>query len=60
MILALDVGNSQIFGGLFDNDKMVISFRKLKGQFFLDEIGIFLLTAIRENGDYLKPFSRAT
>ena len=51
MILALDVGNSQIFGGLFDNDKKVISFRKnSKSSSSSDEIGIFLRTTIRENG----------
>lgn len=51
MILALDVGNSQIFGGLFDNDRMVVSFRKnSKGGSSSDEIGIFLRSAIRENG----------
>lgn len=51
MILALDVGNSQIFGGLFDRDKMILSFRKnSKGGSSSDEFGIFLRTAIRENG----------
>lgn len=51
MILALDVGNSQIFGGLFDKDKMILSFRKnSKGGSSSDEIGIFLRSAIRENG----------
>ncbi|MCB0369285.1 MAG: type III pantothenate kinase [Bdellovibrionales bacterium] len=51
MILALDVGNSQIFGGLFDGDKMIISFRKTsKSGSSSDEVGIFLRTVIRENG----------
>lgn len=51
MILALDVGNSQIFGGLFDKDKMILSFRKnSKGGSSSDEFGIFLRSAIRENG----------
>ncbi|MDG0815228.1 type III pantothenate kinase [Bdellovibrio svalbardensis] len=51
MILCLDVGNTQIFGGLFDKDKMVLSFRKnSKSGASSDETGIFLRTAIRENG----------
>ena len=51
MLLALDVGNSQIYGGVFDNDKMKISFRRNSKQgSSSDEVGIFLRTAIRENG----------
>ncbi|HEX7675513.1 MAG TPA: type III pantothenate kinase [Bdellovibrio sp.] len=51
MILCLDVGNTQIYGGLFDKDKMVLSFRKnSKSGASSDETGIFLRTAIRENG----------
>ncbi len=52
MILALDVGNTQIYAGLFDMDgKMVASFRKnSKTSSSSDEVGIFLRSAIRENG----------
>lgn len=51
MILCLDVGNTQIYGGLFVKDKMVLSFRKnSKSGASSDETGIFLRTAIRENG----------
>lgn len=52
MILALDVGNTQIFAGLFsDEGKMVASFRKnSKTSSSSDEVGIFLRSAIRENG----------
>lgn len=51
MILALDVGNTQIFAGLFDRDQMKVSFRRnSKTGFSSDEIGIFLRSAIRENG----------
>jgi type III pantothenate kinase len=52
MILALDVGNTQIYAGLFTTDhKMVASFRKnSKTSSSSDEVGIFLRTAIRENG----------
>lgn len=51
MILTLDVGNTQIYGGLFEKDKMALSFRRnSKGGSSSDEMGIFLRTAIRENG----------
>lgn len=51
MILCLDVGNTQIYGGLFDKDKMLLSFRKnSKSGASSDETGIFLRSAIRENG----------
>lgn len=51
MILCLDVGNTQIYAGLFQQDKMVLSFRKnSKNGASSDETGIFLRTAIRENG----------
>ena len=51
MILALDVGNSQIYGGLFDKDQMKLGFRRNSKQgSSSDEVGIFLRTVIRENG----------
>lgn len=51
MILALDVGNTQIYGGLFDRDQMKMSFRKnSKSGSSSDEVGIFLRTVLRENG----------
>jgi len=28
MILVLDIGNSQIYGGVFDDDKLVLQFRR--------------------------------
>lgn len=50
MILCLDVGNTQIHGGVFDKEKITIQFRKMsRQQFSSDEIGIFLLTVLREN-----------
>ena len=52
MILTLDVGNTQILGGLFDNGKLVLQFRKTtKESFSSDEIGIFLRSVLKEN-DY--------
>ena len=51
MILTLDVGNSQIYGGVFENDKMKLSFRRNSKQgSSSDEIGIFLRTVLKENG----------
>lgn len=51
MILALDVGNSQIYGGLFDKGEILFRFRKTsKTGASSDEIGIFLRTVLRENG----------
>jgi type III pantothenate kinase len=53
MILSLDVGNTQIYGGLFESgqDKMLMSFRRnSKHGSSSDEIGVFLRMVIRENG----------
>jgi type III pantothenate kinase len=51
MILALDVGNSQIYGGVFENDKIIFQFRKNSRQSTSsDEIGLFLTGVLRENG----------
>lgn len=55
MILLLDVGNSQIFGGLVDEksgkDEIVLRFRKSSTSgFSSDEAGMFLRQVIRENG----------
>ncbi len=50
MILALDIGNSQIFGGVFDKDELKLRFRKTsKAGSSSDEIGIFLRSVLREN-----------
>lgn len=51
MILALDVGNSQIFGGVFDNGELTVRFRKPSvAQTSSDELGLFLRAVLRENG----------
>lgn len=51
MILCLDVGNTQIYGGVYENGKRTISFRKTStAKSSSDEYGIFLRSAIRENG----------
>jgi type III pantothenate kinase len=51
MILCLDVGNSQIFGGVFHQHEIVLRFRKTsKSGSSSDEIGLFLRQVLRENG----------
>jgi type III pantothenate kinase len=50
MILALDVGNSQIYGGVFEKEKMLLSFRRNSKQgSSSDEVGVFLRSVLREN-----------
>jgi type III pantothenate kinase len=51
MILTLDVGNSQIFGGVFDEGELTIRFRKpSRPPTSSDELGLFLRGVLRENG----------
>ena len=55
MILSLDVGNTQVYGGVFEGplgqEKMLISFRRSSKQgSSSDEVGVFLRMVIRENG----------
>ncbi len=51
MILCLDVGNSEVHGGLFNaNGKLVFQFRKnTKNVNSSDEMGLFLKLVLREN-----------
>jgi len=50
MILCLDIGNSQLYGGVVDNNKIELQFRKsTRGASSSDEFGIFLRTVLREN-----------
>ncbi len=59
MILCLDVGNTQVHGGVFDKDKLVVQFRKTSiDQSSSDEYGIFLRTVLRENGVDPKDITR--
>jgi type III pantothenate kinase len=51
MLLALDVGNSQIHGGVFDGDALQLQFRKTTTPIgSSDEFGVFLRAVLRENG----------
>ncbi len=50
MILCLDVGNTSIHGGVYENDELVIQFRKTsRNQFSSDEYGIFFRNVLKEN-----------
>ncbi len=51
MILCLDVGNSQIFCGVYDDDQLTLQFRRTSTvRSSSDELGVFLRSALRENG----------
>lgn len=50
MILCLDVGNSNIFGGVFDGDHIKLRFRySSQPTATSDELGVFLKGVLREN-----------
>ncbi len=50
MILCLDVGNTQIHGGVFDGDKLKMQFRRTSEfRASSDELGMFLRGVLREN-----------
>jgi type III pantothenate kinase len=51
MILVLDVGNTQIYCGVFEERELVIQFRHAStSRSSSDEVGVFLRGALRENG----------
>ena len=51
MILALDVGNTQIFGGVFVDNEMLFHFRmNTSAVNSSDQYGLFLKSVLRENG----------
>ncbi len=51
MILCLDVGNSQIYCGVYDDDRLTLQFRRTSTvRSSSDELGVFLRSALRENG----------
>ncbi len=50
MILCLDIGNSHMHGGVFDNDQLQFQFRMAsKTGASSDEYGVFLRSVLREN-----------
>lgn len=51
MILCLDIGNSHIFGGVFDGEDLQLTFRKSsKAGASSDEYGLFFRSVLHENG----------
>lgn len=51
MLLCLDIGNTQIHGGVFDGDTLLGQFRKSTSPLgTTDELGIFFTAVLRENG----------
>lgn len=48
MILCIDVGNSHIYGGVFDGDEIKLRFRHTSKVSTSDELGIFLKSVLRE------------
>lgn len=60
MILTLDVGNSHIYGGLFDpQGTLLVQFRKNSvNRASSDELGLFLRGVLRENGQMPEQVSR--
>ncbi|MFA6058643.1 MAG: type III pantothenate kinase [Taibaiella sp.] len=50
MILCLDIGNSQIYGGVFNNDEIQVRFRYNSNLGSTsDQLGVFLRSVLREN-----------
>lgn len=50
MILCLDVGNTQVYGGIFAENKILLRFRyDSKSSYSSDQHGIFLRSLLREN-----------
>ena len=51
MLLCLDIGNSQIHGGIFDGETLRAQFRKTTHPLGTsDELGVFFSAVLRENG----------
>lgn len=49
MILCIDVGNSHVYGGVFDGEEIKLRFRHTSKVSTSDEFGIFLKSVLREN-----------
>ena len=51
MLLCLDIGNSQMHGGVFDGQELRMQFRKTTHPLGAsDEFGVFFTAVLRENG----------
>ena len=50
MLLCLDVGNSQVFGGIFHDHELQVQFRRTsQTNSSSDELGVFFRSVLREN-----------
>jgi type III pantothenate kinase len=50
MLLCLDVGNTQVFGGVYDGPRLRTTFRRTSGsRASSDEFGVFFRSVLREN-----------
>ena len=50
MILCLDVGNTQVYGGVFDEGQLITQFRRTSQlRSSSDELGVFFRSVLREN-----------
>ena len=49
MMLCIDVGNSHIYGGVFEGEEICLRFRHTSKVSTSDELGIFLKCVLREN-----------
>ncbi len=60
MLLCLDVGNTQIYGGVFAQDELRATFRRTSNiRASSDEFGIFFRTVLRENNVALETIRMA-
>jgi type III pantothenate kinase len=51
MLLCLDVGNTQILGGVYDGERLLTTFRRASSiRASSDEFGLFFRAVLRENG----------
>ncbi len=51
MILCLDVGNTQVYGGVFNEGVLIAQFRRTSQlHSSSDELGVFFRSVLRENG----------
>lgn len=51
MILCLDVGNTQVYGGVYESDTLRVQFRRTSQlRSSSDELGVFFRAVLRENG----------
>ena len=60
MILCLDVGNTQVYGGVFNEGILITQFRRTSQlQSSSDELGVFFRSVLRENDVTPQPFSKS-